>query len=320
MGHGPCAGVAPDGGCEVAGVGPCPYVSAIGAAPSPAPVDPAARGFVALQRAVVTDLPAEPLSAESCRACGGELAGATDGCLLGDNPRQRVQLPPSYRAKILAEEGVPAWPGVNCRDRNRVALEGELAACHDVGVAGVHCVTGDHPAVGHRPDAQAVFDVDSTELVSLARAYDLVVSVAHAPGTPPVDYRLPRVLNKVRAGADVVFIDHCGGPERVSDAAAALRDAGFTGPVIACPPVATDGFSAAVLASFAANRLPAGYLDRVTGAVDPRRTGIDEAIRLGERLLELSDVDGVNLSTAGRPGAERETARDLAVIGKALRG
>ena len=107
------------------------------------------------------------------------------GDLLGDHGAERVHFPPSYRARLLADEGVAAWPGVNCRDRNRVALEGELAACADAGVAGVHCVTGDHPALGHRPDAMPVFDLDSTDLTALARREGLRVSVAHAPASPP---------------------------------------------------------------------------------------------------------------------------------------
>ena len=47
--------------------------------------------------------------------------------LLGDHPGARVQFPPSYRALLLRGRGIGVWAGLNCRDRNRVALEGELA-------------------------------------------------------------------------------------------------------------------------------------------------------------------------------------------------
>ncbi|WP_432988207.1 hypothetical protein [Dactylosporangium sp. CA-233914] len=39
-----------------------------------------------------------------------------------------MQFPPSYPARVLADEGLAAWPGINCRDRNRAALNAELAA------------------------------------------------------------------------------------------------------------------------------------------------------------------------------------------------
>jgi len=313
MTHGPCAGVTDDGACEIPGAGPCPYVGEWPFAGS------VGFGTRLPKPFVLADLPAAPLDADSLRAAAKLLAGSADAFLLGDHGAERVQFPPSYRARILADEGVAAWPGLNCRDRNRVALEGELAACRDAGVAGVHCVTGDHPALGHRPDAQAVFDLDSTELTTLARTLGLRVSVAHAPASPPHALRLPRLLTKVAAGADVVVIDHCGGPEAVHDAVGALRAAGFEGTVLACVPVATDVFSAAVLASFAADRLPPGYLAHLYEAPDPRDAGIAAAVALARQLLAHPGIDGVNLSGGTRAGHELATARDLATIGRELR-
>src|SRR5712691_8107520 len=242
MSHGPCAGVAADLSCEVPGVGRCSYLDVPDAAwPYPqaralAPRPGAASERAVSQRAaspaarpiVVADLPAPALDADGLRECARELAGSVDAALIGEPPGARVQFPPSYRARLLADAGVPAWAGINCRDRNRVALAGEIAACLDAGAVGLHCVTGDHPGAGHRTDAAPVFDLDSVDLVALAR--DRVTasarpageapfcSVAHAPATPPEHKRLDRVLAKVRAGADAVFIDHCGGPRQVADA------------------------------------------------------------------------------------------------------
>src|SRR5262245_15060055 len=174
MAHGPCGGVGADGACEVPGFGACSFLdvdpgawpyAAAGAAtsltapppdgapqapagdPHPHPRVAALRAAVAVRPVVVADLPAAPLSTESLRACAAALAGVADACLLGDHGGARVQFPPSYRARLLAEQGVPAWVGINCRDRNQVAIEGEIAACVDAGVVGVHCVTGDHTSL-----------------------------------------------------------------------------------------------------------------------------------------------------------------------------
>jgi hypothetical protein len=51
----------------------------------------------------------------------------------------------------------------------------------------------------------------------------------------------------------------------VADAVDQLRSAGFAGLVLVCVPVVTSAASAAVVASFAGGRLPAGYLERITG-------------------------------------------------------
>jgi 5,10-methylenetetrahydrofolate reductase len=293
-----------------------------GPAAGPAATGPAV-AFLATAAArpvVVADLVAPPLSADGIRACAAELAGFADAALSGDHPRARVQFPPSYRARLLAAEGVPAWAGVNCRDRNRVALEGEIAACADAGAAGVHCVTGDHPATGHRPDAAPVFDLDSTGLVGIARSCGTLCSVAHAPTAPPAARRLPRLLAKIEAGAGVVFVDHCGGGQRLADAVAALRDAGFDGLVLCCVPVVTSADSAVMIAEIAAERMPAGYLAEITSAPDPVEAGIAAAARLAQSFLELPGVDGVNLSGGGGPGREVAASRTMAEVARRVLG
>jgi hypothetical protein len=354
MTHGPCAGVGDDGSCEVPAAGACAFLGLPDAAwPYPASltgadadlvsvaVHPAVAAFRDAARTrpvVVADLPTSALSADSLRASAGALAGAADACLLGDHPGARVQFPPSYRVRLLADAGVPAWAGINARDRNRVALEGEIAACLDAGAVGLHCVTGDHPALGTRADAPGVFDLDSVGLVALAAqvvggATGACRSVAHAPAALPWERRLPRLLAKIEAGADTVFVDHCGGPGPVADAVGALRDAGFTGLVLVCVPVAASPGSAAVLAGFAGTRLPPGYLARITGAegggpsphsptaaAEIAAAGVDEGTDLAERMLEIPGVDGVNLSGGTLCGEEAQLAAAMAEISRRVRG
>jgi methylenetetrahydrofolate reductase (NADPH) len=284
---------------------------------------PAAREFLAKAAArpvVVADLVAPALSADGIRACAAEIAGFADACLTGDHPAARVQFPPSYRARLLADEGVPAWPGINCRDRNRVALAGEIAACADAGAVGVHCVTGDHPDAGHRPDAAPVFDLDSVDLVALVRPAGGLCSVAHAPAAPPAGKRLARLLAKISAGADVVFVDHCGGARHVADAVAALRETGFRGLVLCCVPVVTSRGAAEVIASFAADHLPPGYLDAIMSAPDPAESGMTAAASLAQTMLAVPGVDGVNLSAGARPGQELGTTRAMAEVSRRVLG
>ncbi len=338
MRHGPCAGVRADGACEARDTERCSFLDVPdrdwpypdtriavprGTAPGLAPRLPAATAFLATamtRPVVVADLVAPPLSADGIRACAAEIAGWADAVLIGDHPAARVQFPPSYRVRLLTEAGVPGWAGINCRDRNRVALEGEIAACADAGAAGVHCVTGDHPAAGHRPDAAAVFDLDSVGLVQLARSSGALCSVAHAPAAPPEHQRLPRLLAKISAGADVVFVDHCGGEHQLAAAVAALRDAGFQGLLLCCVPVVTSVAAAEIIASFAAGRLPPGYLSEITSAPDPAEYGTAAAARLAHRLFDVPGVDGVNLSGAAEPGSEVAVTRMMAEVARRALG
>jgi 5,10-methylenetetrahydrofolate reductase len=323
MTHGPCGGVGTDGSCEVAPAR-CvfldrPTVRWAGAGPVHRPVpEPPLLALMRQRPVVVADLPAAPLSRESLQRSTDRLAGSVDAVLLGDSGGARVQFPVSHRAALVQARGVPAWAGLTCRDRNRVALEGELAALADVGAAAVHCVTGDHTLLGDRPDAQPVFDLDSTELAARGAAAGLLVSVAEAPAGPPVAQRPQRLAEKVRAGAGVCVVNHCGAPEAVADFVAAAVDAGADVPFVVCVAVALDAGSAAELRRFPGLVLPDGYLAGIESARDPYRAGITAAVALATAYLTVPGVRGVDLSVVAPPGHELTTAGALATIGKAL--
>ncbi|WP_432988209.1 methylenetetrahydrofolate reductase C-terminal domain-containing protein [Dactylosporangium sp. CA-233914] len=81
MTHGPCAGVAAGGGCEVPAAGPCAF-------PGPTWPFPTAKGADRLRLPkpfVLTDLPAAPLDTVALRASPRLLAGTADALLLGDH-------------------------------------------------------------------------------------------------------------------------------------------------------------------------------------------------------------------------------------------
>ncbi len=331
MEYGPCGGVGADGSCE-AGSFPCvfldrqtrPWEGVDGAHPvPPGPRTSAAEATMqrlAAGRLVVADLPARAADEHALAACASILSGRVDAVLAGDSPDARVQYPPSLRAVLLGRQGIAVWSGVNCRDRNRVALEGEVAGLAVAGAAAVHCVTGDHTSAGHRPDAMPVFDLDGVELAAVARGAGHLVSVAEAPAAPPVGDRVARLRVKEAAGADVCFIDHCGGTAPVRRFVRSAQDAGSELRFIACVPVVFDVESASALDAFPGLVLPAGFMQGIAGAADPRRAGIDAAIALAEELLEIDGVDGIDLSGGSGPGGELAFAEAVAEVADGITG
>jgi methylenetetrahydrofolate reductase (NADPH) len=326
MVYGPCGGVTATGGCEVDAALPCPFVDAptvrwegparpgSGTA-APRPDAASGLSWPVGRPLVLADLPTAPLSRAALLRNADLLADGVDAVLIGDHPGARVQFPPSYRALLLRDRGVAVWVGLNCRDRNRVALEGELAALADAGAAAVHCVTGDHTAVGHRPDAAPVFDLDATRLAALARATGLLVSVAESPCAPPAGLRPSRLAEKVRAGAQVCVVNHAGGRAAVAEFVASGPDI----PYVACVPVVLGPAQARLLAAFPGLVLPPGFLDGILAARDPVVAGIDAAVRLAEELLDVPGVRGVDLGAVPVKGEEDATCRAVATVGRALR-
>ncbi len=317
MVHGPCGGVDTHGRCELGHL-PCPFVPGPLARPATT-ADPVPLGL-SRRPLLLADVPALACDLDSTRRAAAALAPWADAGLTGDHADARVQLPPVLRAQALAGEGLPAWVGLNCRDRNRVALEGEVAGLAALGVAAVHCVTGDHTHLGHRPDAAAVFDLDSTALAARAAATGLTASVAENPLAPPTAARPGRLAAKVAAGAAACIVNHVGRAEVVGTFVSEARAAGAVDTVfLACVPVVISATSAQRLARFTSLATPPGLLGNVEGSPDPYRRGVSAAIAFAQELLGQPGLDGVDLSGVAGPGEEQVLAEAMAEVARALR-
>ena len=67
------------------------------------------------------------------------------------------------------QEGVEPVMQLQCRDRNRIALQSDLLGAAALSIPNVLLLTGDHPRFGDHPDAKPVFDLDSIQLIWTAR-------------------------------------------------------------------------------------------------------------------------------------------------------
>src|SRR5262249_29427795 len=145
-------------------------------------------------------------------------------------------------AAILAREGVEPILHVACRDRNRLALQGDLLGAAALGVRNVLCLTGDHMVHGDHPGATPVFDLDSLQLVALAQvlrggrylsgreirpAPDLFPGAVENPFAPPYDFRPVRLLKKVEAGARFIQTQIIYNVERFEAFMEKVRDLGL---------------------------------------------------------------------------------------------
>jgi 5,10-methylenetetrahydrofolate reductase len=165
-----------------------------------------------------------------------------------------------------------------------------------------------------------VFDLDSTQLAALARSQGLLVSVAESPKAVPTPERPFRLAQKVRAGAQLCFVNHSGEPQDIAEFVQKATELGATVPYIVGVAVVTSLGSARQIQGFRNLVLPKDYLGRILNARNPRLEGIRAAVELGQQYLAIPGVRGLNLSAAPAPGQELELAADLAEVGKAMVG
>lgn len=121
---------------------------------------------------------------------------------------------------ILLRAGYEVVMQMSCRDRNRIALQGDLLGASALGVKNILCLTGDDVTAGDQPESKRVFDFDSMHLLHTARIMRddgiflsgrkiatpprVFLGAAENPFAPPREWRPARLLKKVEAGADFI--------------------------------------------------------------------------------------------------------------------
>lgn len=145
---------------------------------------------------------------------------------------------------LLTRAGYEPVYQVSCRDRNRIAIQGDLLGAAALGVRNVLCITGDDVTAGDQPQAKRVFDLDSIQLLHTARLMrdkgvylsgrkltvppPLFLGAAENPFAPPFDWRPQRLAKKVSAGAEFFQTQYCFDIPRFQHFMAHVRDLGLT--------------------------------------------------------------------------------------------
>ena len=106
-----------------------------------------------------------------------------------------------------------------CRDRNRLALQSDLLSAWILGIENVLCLTGDHPTLGDHKGAKPVYDLDSVQLLQVAKGLneghdmmgnelegkpDFCLGAVVTPGGNPVEMQIMKLEKKVEAGAEFI--------------------------------------------------------------------------------------------------------------------
>jgi methylenetetrahydrofolate reductase (NADPH) len=86
-----------------------------------------------------------------------------------DCQRSSLKTAPVGICHLLEEAGMESITQVTLRDRNRLAFQAELLSAYLLGIRNFLIVSGDHPLCGNHPDAEGVFDIDSTQGIHVAR-------------------------------------------------------------------------------------------------------------------------------------------------------
>ena len=70
---------------------------------------------------------------------------------------------------LLTRRGYAMILQQSCRDRNRIAMQGDILGAAAMGVCNILCLSGDGVQSGDHPEAKPVFDMDSISALGMVR-------------------------------------------------------------------------------------------------------------------------------------------------------
>ena len=118
--------------------------------------------------------------------------------------------------KLLKDIGLEPVIQMTGRDRNRIAIEGEMLSAGVFGIENLLALTGDHTSVGDHPQAKPVFDLDSVSILKTASTLNegidsvglelkgktnFYLGACVTPEYDPIDVQLLKMKKKIAAGA-----------------------------------------------------------------------------------------------------------------------
>ena len=167
-----------------------------------------------------------------------------DAANVTDNQGAMVRLSSLAGCVLALDEDVEPVMQLQCRDRNRLALQSDLLGAAALGIPNVLLLTGDHQRFGDHPDARGVFDLDSVQLLWTARTMrdqgtllsgktlkpppGWLIGGVENPFAPPLAFRAERFGKKVAAGAEFVQTQYVFDVARFAAWMQASRELGLT--------------------------------------------------------------------------------------------
>lgn len=217
---------------------------------------------------------------------------------------------------LLTRAGYAPILQVSCRDRNRIAIQGDVLGAAAMGVTNVLCLTGDDVTAGDQPEAKRVFDFDSIQLLrtikimrdeamflsgrKLTTPPSLFLGAASNPFVPPFDWRPYRLAKKIEAGADFIQSQYCFDVPHFRQFMQKVRDLGLheqTFFLVGVGPLRSEKAAEFMRTKVPGVHIPDAIVERLrkTPKAKKREEGKRICVEIIQQVRQIEGVSGVHV-------------------------
>ena len=239
------------------------------------------------------------------------LKGRVDAINVTDSQSAVMRLGSLAVSLLLKEEGVEPVFQLTCRDRNRIALQSDALSAAVLGIENILVLTGDHPSRGDHPEAKAVFDLDSVQLIEalkkleggkdmagkeLKGAPKFCIGAVANPGVDPLEPELIKFEKKLEAGAEFFQtqgVYDVGAFAKFMDKVKGHNTCVIAGIIL----IKSADMARFMNKNVAGIFIPDGLIKEVEGAADKQEKAVEIASRTIKELKGLAQ--GVHIMSLG---------------------
>ena len=235
---------------------------------------------------------------------------------------------------LLTRVGYAPVMQISCRDKNRIAIQGDILGGAAMGVANILCLTGDGVQAGDHPQAKPVFDLDCMSLLEIGRtlrdqhkfqsgrklsfAPRVFLGAAANPFGLPFEWRAERLAKKVAAGAQFVQTQYCYDVPRLRAFMARVEDLGLLGKVfvlVGVGPLRSAKAADWMRSNVPGIHIPDQVLRRLSGAEKPALEGRQLCIDLIQEIRAIKGISGVHVMAYRQEETVAEIIQKSGVLG-----
>lgn len=259
--------------------------------------------------------------------------GCIDALNVTDGPTAHGHMSSLGVSVLLARACWEPVMQMTCRDRNRIAIQGDILSASALGIRNLVCLTGDGIANGDDPDAKPVFDLDVVSLLDTARRMrddgvyrsggklavppKLFLGAVDNPFMPPFDLRVIRLARKIAAGAQFIQTQYCFNVDLLERYMTRVRDLGLHDRcriIVGVGPIVSPRTARWMRAHVPGLHIPDAVIAQLEQARDPREAGIQMCVETIQRIRAIEGVAGIHVMATKKEKLIREIVHASGVL------
>ncbi len=234
---------------------------------------------------------------------------------------------------LLTRMGYAPIMQIACRDKNRIAIQGDVLGASAIGVQNILCLTGDGVQAGDQPGAKPVFDLDSMSLLETVRTMRdekrflsgralttppaVFLGAAINPFAPPYDFRPFRLAKKIAAGAQFVQSQYCYDVPMFREYMKRVVDMGLHEKcfiMAGVGPLASAKTAKWMRSNVPGVHIPDAVIARLEGAEKQKKEGKQLCIDIMQEVKEIEGVSGIHVMAYRQEEFVAEIVHDSGVL------